>query len=183
MSNQSETTQHTEGKTSETLKNLADNVGQNGKEETETAQQKEERERAETLRHLTERSEKWYQEWRASRSGEKSGFHEEALPGQDWGAKDSMVTRLKKSGSGAELARRICAEEVRGGINALLEAGSTVDVLILHNAFELLDHWSGQASRQLDDGQALFVEALLAVLGINADVVLDSGIQRRPWRN
>ncbi len=88
--------------------------------------------------------------------------------------------RLRESGPGSELVRRIFAEELRGHFETFLLVAETLEIITLFEVFEF-------QQQQLPNSRTLpshssFVEAFLTMLGLDPTALLDAQIQRRPIR-
>ncbi|MGA8025972.1 MAG: hypothetical protein WB992_02425 [Bryobacteraceae bacterium] len=78
-----------------------------------------------------------------------------------------------------ELLRRVHVEHLRSHMEIFYEHGSTIDILALCSAFDLLDRgW--QESANCSREQATLIEAFLAILGLSPQRLLESGVQLRP---
>ena len=94
------------------------------------------------------------------------------LPPDQWG-----VERVRQCGPGAELARRIFAEELNERFAAWLAVADLTDVAFLNAVFDRESHQKpGRA------GSCSLVEAFLLAIGINPVELEEAQVQRVPVR-
>ncbi|MGI9073700.1 MAG: hypothetical protein ACR2JB_20845 [Bryobacteraceae bacterium] len=89
--------------------------------------------------------------------------------------------RIEESGPGSEILRRVAVQLLRSHMEAFYETASTVDVLALLQVFELQDH-GFELGPLRTPGQSTFIEAFLAMLGLDPEFILRHNIQRMPIR-
>jgi hypothetical protein len=118
-----------------------------------------------------------------SSPGRKSSLHlefrEDPIAEPTAFAAQGAKERAKESGPGAEIVRRVFAEDLRGAFDAFLETASTVEILTLREVFEFK---SSQYARPELGGQCPLVEAFLGMLGLDPETVLSTNIQKAPIR-
>ena len=91
--------------------------------------------------------------------------------------RENADEHVQFAGPGLELLRRVHVARLRTQMELLYEHGSTVDVLALCAAFDLLDRGWLEPSNCMRS-QATFVEAFLGMLGFSPHVLLTR--QQRP---
>ena len=106
-------------------------------------------------------------------------FQEHPIPTPTELAAQSARERIAESGPGAEIARRIFAEDLRSSFNAFLETAPTVEILTLFELFEFTAHHSNGPT---SEGQCSIIEAFLAMLGLDPATILSADLQRVPIR-
>jgi hypothetical protein len=104
------------------------------------------------------------------------GPEQTELPDQIW--KEAQVEnaqeRIKHGGPGLELLRRVYVERLRSHMEAFYEHASAGDVFALCAAFDLSERARREKAICARDHAAL-VEAFLATLGLDPNMLLNSG--------
>ena len=93
--------------------------------------------------------------------------------------RENTSGRIEAAGPGTELLRRVQVAQLRVHLESFYEHGSVADIFALCATFDLLARgWCEPPNCSRE--QASFVECFLGILGLSPDMLLKSGLQKRP---